>query len=303
MTNPRYNINFASLVEPLTEIPVAIANRIDNEHRAALDAIDPGLPMLVKWTVQVAGRTFEGARHLAREDEANPNVRFRTVVCIPPLARSIIDNLFSVTFLFDDPVANSRWYLASTWRDGGSEFQLLQANHGSDPEWTQWLADYGAWLDSIGKDARISDAEKKDPELIRQWPLPGQMTHGQKTGGLDMTQDPDRQAFLRHLRLNYYGSLSGDAHLSGLGFARRGSLIHDGSDDEKLVRLSQNFLRLTTLYVALLSEVVGQLRMPHEAVRLRQIWQKIGQWPEASDLFSKRYDKWLPGVPLAGATG
>jgi hypothetical protein len=64
------------------------------------------------------------------------------------------------------------------------------------------------------------------------------------------------------------------------------------------VMISQKFFALLTIYVALLSEVVGQLRFPHEAVRLRAVWNHIKQWPDAADLFGQRYDSWLPGNPI-----
>jgi hypothetical protein len=134
------------------------------------------------------------------------------------------------------------------------------------------------------------------------------MTHGQAKGGGDATQDKDRRAFLRHLRKWYYGPLSADAHFCGLGFMSQGSLSYLAeAPDETMqeVMISQKFFAILTIYVALLSEVVGQLRFPHEAVRLREVWNHIKQWPDAADLFQQRYDSWLPGNPMvpSGNTG
>jgi hypothetical protein len=64
------------------------------------------------------------------------------------------------------------------------------------------------------------------------------------------------------------------------------------------VLISQKFFAILTIYMALLSEVVGQLRFPHEAVRLRDVWNHIKQWPDAADLFEQRYNLWLPGKPI-----
>jgi len=55
--------------------------------------------------------------------------------------------------------------------------------------------------------------------------------------------------------------------------------------------------------VALLSEVVGQLRLFHEAVRLREVWAHLSQWPEAKVLLGFKYDEWLPGNPIVLAAG
>lgn len=296
-----YRINYVHILEPIKEIPIAICNRIDGEKMQELEKIHFALPVITKWSVRVAMRTFEGAKYLAGEDEKDPARRLRTAVCIQPLARSILDHLFTLTFLYDRPVENARWYLASGWADARRTYDAMLERHGTDPEWREYLPNYCAMVNSMAVDARIAPEEMQDPKSVGNWPSPGHMTHGQAKGGGNVTQDHDRRAFLRHLRRWYYGQLSADAHFCGLGFMNQGTLSYLAeAPDETMqeVMISQKFFAILTIYVALLSEVVGQLRFPHEAVRLRDVWNHIKQWPDAADLFEQRYNSWLPGKPI-----
>ena len=294
MSEP-FRINYARIAEPLKEIPIAICNRLrPGEKRAELRSIHVALPTIIEAMVKVAAGTYQGAKQLASDNPTNQDRRLRNVVCIPPLARAVLENLFTFIFLHDQPAANVPWYLASTWLDARSEHDKLVARHGSDPEYTEWLAKYLEMVEDLASDAGLSLQQRKDPNLVRAWPLPAAMSHGQKRGSVDATEDPDRRAFLRHLRKWFYGSLSADAHFSGLGFIRRGGvLLHELDSSMQDVRLSQNFFQLLTVYVAFLSEVVGQLGFPHEANRLNRVWAHISRWPEAKDLFDVRYGAWL----------
>lgn len=293
-------VNYASIAEPLREIPVAICNRIDSERRYELEGKHPALPMITKWTVQVAGRTFEGAEALAAESKTDPDRRYRTAVCIPPLARAVLDNLFSLIFLYDAPTENAQWFVERVWCEACQEQALLLERHQADPQYAKWLSEYGLFVDRLAKDAAVSQEHQKDPKTIRPWPLPSQMIYGKSRGGVATTKDPGRRSFMKHLHSWYYGSLSSDAHSTGLGLARRSSLLFDGIDPKTLpLRLSQKFFQMLTVYVALLSEVVGELKFLHESFRLRQVWKHIMPWPEAEDLLSARYDEWLPGTVVS----
>jgi hypothetical protein len=294
-----FRIDYAKIAEPLREIPVAIRNRIEGEKHDELKGIHPALPMVTSWTIHVAAATYKGAKQLVAEDPDDPERRSRNVVCLPPLTRAVLENLFTTVFIYDEPRDNVPWYLGSAWLDAHAECEKLVERHRGDPEYTDWLGSYRLMVEGMAKDAGLSAQQRKDPNLVRAWPLPGGMSNGQKKGGVDATQDPDRRAFLRHLRTWYYGSLSADAHFSGMGFVRRGSLLLDDLDPSvQLVRLSQTFFQLLTIYVGLLSEVVGQLRFAHEERRLRKVWEHIARWPEAADLFQARYDLWLKRAAL-----
>ena len=297
-------IDYGPIAEAVKEIPRAICNHIDGERKAELERIHFALPAVTKWTVRVATRTFEGGKCLAGEDDREPTRRFHTVVCIPPLSRAILDNLFNLIFLYDRPQENTRWHLANAWRDARSAHEAMAERYRDDPEWAQYLPMYAGIVADMAKDASISPEESQNPDSVRKWPLPGAMKSGQAKGGVELTQDPSRRVFIGHLHKWYYGELSGKAHLSGMGFLSRGymSFLTEETDETRQqVLLANEFFTLLTMHIALLSEVVGELKLFHEAVRLREIWKQIQRWPDAEDLFKQRYDSWLPGSPILQA--
>ena len=283
-------IDYAAIRTTLSEVPTAIANRIDREKRAEVTALHPGLPAILRLTVRVAEVTWNSIVFLcgdadlaARRDEFS--------ISVPPLARTILNSLFSIVFLFDQPTQNTRHYFASGWRELEALQGRLTARYGSDPGWSDWLKAHGQQVAGFEADAAITTAEKAAPAGIKWWPNPGKMPAAIK--------DTERRAFLEHMNDWYYRNLSGDSHLSFPGLLRRGGHLSDMGDANQRVKTlwryrSQVVLTGLTVFMAFLSEVVGQLQLEHEGQRLSAAWGHLGKWPEADDLHRIRYKKWLP---------
>jgi hypothetical protein len=44
--------------------------------------------------------------------------------------------------MLDNPTVNTRWFLASGWREVRASYERLMRRHGTDPEWRDWLAEF-----------------------------------------------------------------------------------------------------------------------------------------------------------------
>jgi hypothetical protein len=88
------------------------------------------------------------------------------VVSAPPLARTILDSLFTVVFLFEDLPTRIKWYLKSGWRELFEEHQRCRKTYDADPAWSTWLAKQSAILDQMKVDWGISSDEQANPSKI-----------------------------------------------------------------------------------------------------------------------------------------
>lgn len=283
MNDPQI-INMEPFRVTLQELPIALCNRIDREKRPELEALHPGLPALLRVTLQVSAATFEAIRYLAIDRRGGHRPRLENAVAIPPLARTFLDSLFTIVFLFDQPAERTGWFLASGWREAHDTHVALIERHGTDPAWSTWLSEHGAWVDGVAADARVTDEGRDNHREIRWWPNPGGMVRREPF------INAERQSFLGFLNDWYYRRLSGDSHLSYMGLARRGSPLWEHARPGVLQHYhGQALTTALTLFLSLLSEIAGQLQCGYEADRLRAIWRTLRPLTDAREVYNRRY--------------
>jgi len=295
MDEETYVIDYNPIKRPLEEIAIAVANRLERERHAEMSTYHAALPTTVKLTIRVTTLTWDSVRFLCAQHPVVHSRREEFAISVPPLARTILDSLLTLLYIFDRPADNARWYVASGWRELSERHVLLVQKHGADPDWTEWLKGHAAMVTGWESDALLSPGEKANPKLVKYWPTPGKMVGQNPEVAM---KDPARLAFGRYLNDWFYRHLSGESHLSLSGLASRGGLLVDGGDRDERARVMTRYhshVIFTTLsvYVAFLSELAGQFKLELESARLRAVWNHIRQWPEAMELCKERYDAWL----------
>jgi hypothetical protein len=301
MTEEPFRVDYEPISVPLEELPKAICNRIRLERRTLLDAHHRSLGPTLRVMVELSAATWNSIAYLCsdRKDDAR---RPEYCTSAPPLARTLLDTLFVVVFLFDRPAGNMRWYVASGWRDALDRHLRLVARRGDDPAWADWLSGHERFVDVAASEAALSEATRGDPESVIWFPHPGGMLSANPKRA-PVWRSQERRDFLCFMNDWFYGRLSGASHLSYLGLAERGGLfvgdVASHEEDEHELRRKQelqrshNVFTSLTLLLALLSEVTGELKLEHEAARLDFIWRYLDQWPEVKELHDVRYQKWL----------
>jgi hypothetical protein len=277
-----------------------IARDLEEVHQPILDAIgkargpEKGYPHILALTVAISKGTWESIRFLCFEQPKN-GWRREFVYSVPPLARTLLDSLFNIIFMFDNPSVNVHWFLLGGWADQNKAYKRFKQRYGTECDSKTWLdcfvADIKQTEDQL---VEITAAERQSPDRPRMdyWPNPGQM------GKKHKIQDATRAAFLEHVSDWFYKHLSGDSHLSLTGLLNRGGYLLPlaaGVDPEELYGLTRSNFVLTalTIYVALLSEICKELGLVVELARLREVWKKLVVWPDAADLHRVRYEALL----------
>jgi hypothetical protein len=280
---------FGTIRTQLEELLIAVGNKLEREWPVKWN-VHPEAAVVLRGTVAVTANTYHTVRILAADPHPHPSVRREFVVSAPPLARTVLDSLFTVIFLFEDLPERIRWYLKSGWRELYEEHQRHRSTYGSDPAWSDWLAKQAAFVDQMKIDWGITPDQQANPSKIPWWPNPGQMIRDKKTART-------RTDYLAYLNDWFYKELSSDSHLSWPGLARR-SMHFLNKDREQRDRnldkfRSDCFTVTVALVLAVLSEI--QIELQYDlAERLKYIWGVLKPgFLMVRELYEYRYEKSL----------
>jgi hypothetical protein len=217
------NLDARVILEPLDALLAALENKIEREWPTRFRGV-LGAPQLVLVTLKTANVTYRSIRFLCADKPADTFRKPEYSISVPPLNRTILDNLFTLIFVFEDLPKRCEWYFKADWRESRLELNRYQAAYGADPNWQDWIGRLTAYCDSGISLLGLSPTEIAQPRKIPYWPNPGKMpNYGSNSTSV---ASPVRQ-FLRYLHDWFYADMSQQSHLGGSGLAKRaGVLLH-----------------------------------------------------------------------------
>lgn len=280
---------FGTIRTQLEEILIAVGNKLEREWPRKWNAY-PEAAVVLRGTIAVTENTYHTVRILCADPHPHPSVRPEFVVSVPPLARTVLDSLFTVVFLFEDLPVRMKWYLKSGWRELSQEHDRYRQTYGTDPAWSEWLSKQAAFVDQMKVDWQITPEEQANPSKITWWPNPGQMKGHKQTAQI-------RTDYLSYLNDWFYRELSADSHLSWPGLARRAMHFLNKNreqQDRDLGKFRSDCFTVTiALVLALLSEIQVELRYDLQE-RLKYIWGVLNPgFLMVRELYEYRYERLL----------
>jgi hypothetical protein len=294
-SQPAGHFDYRSIASELDGLIQPILDAIGTTKAKDLQTFEKGLPHVLALTAVISSAPWHSIRFLCWE---RPEVGWQRdfIYSVPPLARTLLDSLFNLMFMFDNPKDNVHWFLAGGWCDQQRAYNRFKEKYGKKDAWQTWFAassvDIKQTEDHL---VDITDAERKRPDrpLKGFWPNPGQMG-----GKQHPIRDQSRARFLKYTNDWFYKELSGDSHLSLTGLLNRGGHhlpLAAGVDPDDLYKLTRSKFAGTalTIYVALLSEISVELSLAQEKATLSTIWKNLELWPDAADLHKERYERLL----------
>ena len=108
-------LDFKVIGQRLDEALEALKNLIDRDWPRQY-AI-PGARALFLTMIKVAINTYQSIRFLAADSPKDSAPPLEFALSIPPLTRSLLDQLFAVVFLTEDPTTRTSWYYKGGWRE------------------------------------------------------------------------------------------------------------------------------------------------------------------------------------------
>jgi len=267
MPDKLITLPFDTIRSELATALIAVGNKLEREWPTKWKTY-PEAAVILRGTVAVTANTYHTIRILCADPHPHPSVKREFVVSVPPLARTVLDSLFTIGFLFEDLPVRAKWYLKSGWRELYEERQRYQQTYGTDPTWKEQLARQSSFVDQMKVDWGISPLEEANPSTIPWWPNPGQMVRDTRTS-------QTRTDYLRYLNDWFYRELSSDSHLSWPGLARRSMHFLNKDQEQRdrdLDKFRSDCLAVTiTLVLAILSEI--QVELGYDlAQRLKYLW-------------------------------
>lgn len=285
------SLDFEVLVTPLDSFLSALEHKVEREwpERFVKEA---GARELILLTLRAAIATYRSVRWLCADKPPDPHRRLEYAISVPPLNRTILDNLFTVLFVMEDPSTRCKWYFRADWRETRLELNRYKNEYGHLPEWRDWLKRLEEYSDVGIAIVGLTPAEVASPDKITRWPNPGAMV----TYGISSKAPlPPNRAFLKYLNDWFYADLSQQSHLGGSGLMKRaGALINDyrrnPRTEENLRRYKISQVGQTlSLILALGSELEAHFGFGLRE-RAQYVWVLMAPYiAVAKELFVKRY--------------
>lgn len=281
-------LDFGPVRDELDTLYRAVHNKLEREWPESLDPTG-ALPVLLRAFVLTSAYTYRSVCYLCADVPPDPDRRPEYAVSVPPLARTLVDTLFNIVFLFQNPAEHIRWYWRSTWRECCEDVRRWKLSYGDDPHWTSWIASFEAMVDDYRKDWFVPPSEGSGD--IEYWPHPGQMLKRSELSS-------ERREYLAYLNDWFYKDLSRSSHLSGPGLLTRSFMLFEApgqsSRDAELSRFKgEAVFTVVTLFLCILSEIEGEVRFSL-VKRMEYLWGLLrpGSLP-ARELYERRYRELL----------
>jgi hypothetical protein len=216
-----------------------------------------------------------------------------TFACIP-LVRNLIDNLYSITLLLQDPHTNGRRFRVSGLRKGFLYLEAEEARYKGKPEWDKFVADGRGKLDILLRATGFTEKEVRDKKQFPDWPTLGKYI---KEKPLDAHKN-----FLATFTFGPWKQYSAVAHGGPEGLQEIGMFLYrDGhrheerpSIDEAYPRvMSMHMMRAAILLLAIVTEVQASYKFKDEGARIKEriveCWQALQPSFEGKEIYDEHY--------------
>lgn len=284
--------------ERFEKLLVSIANLLEREWPARYQHVDSArLIFFVR--VRIAMNTYSAIMYLCADTPRDPHRRPKFVLAIPPLVRSLYEELITIIFLLHDIPSYIPYLFRTAYKERWLELDYSLKYHPFDPDWVEYIASLRRQMAVEAVTYKLTPKEIADPEnTLGRWPQPPKMLSILKK------QHPNSSAinFIEDVNAWMYRKLSGQTHLDMAGLTKRG--IHFAKEQAKhqfgdeweaelekhldYYRREQIFM-MWTLLLSIASEIEAHFNYDLKD-RARFIWQVLIEYSDISkDFYENRY--------------
>src|SRR5207244_2630765 len=100
----------------LDSLGVATFNKLEREWPSAVPA-HKASSLVLRLLVAVSENTYRTIRYFCADKSDDGARKLQYALSAPPMARTILDALFTIIFLFEDLPARTAWYVRAGWRE------------------------------------------------------------------------------------------------------------------------------------------------------------------------------------------
>lgn len=246
---------------------------------------------------------YESVLWLGTNIEETGNRPKNALLTIPSITRTMIDNLFTVVFMFDQGkfLQNYTWYAKSSYREAWEELQRYKKDYPQHSDYIDFFENgLREYAKGLKEHLQATNAELSNPSGLKYWPTLTQAIHPKYTKTYNLT-DPCRE-FLVWLNDWSYREISQIAHHTAWGVSKIGSFLlrnslskemQDQIDGDAIDRFrSGQIANAVTALLCFATEINHHYKLNHN-VNLLFIWRHLEQLPVLQEAWDVRYKKFL----------
>jgi len=292
--NDRPRIDAKTFQEPLAKLAEVMAQKVKREGARRLEAPDFVADDMFT-IVRQALATYHLLFYLNADERRAQDCYWNNTygVVAAPLVRSMIDCLYNITAILEDP-RKGVWYRKSGLKKRLADIEEDERSYRGIPEWDSYNANQKWALRGLIEGSCFSEEEIRE---AKSWPTLGAYLQGKQE---DLTAN---QRFLKsftHMQWRQYSALSHAAFEGYIGELPAGayfildSLPHEmrpGIEQMYLAFLTRHIGRAALILLCLVTELQIYFRFDGADIdgRVVGLWDTLTGLFEAKELYDERY--------------
>ena len=296
-------MNYKWVQETLEKLFEATANLLEREWPAHYRQVDSARVVFFQ-SLRIAINTYNTIFFIIA-DEEHYGRRKQYALSLPPLVRTLFEQLITFIFLIQDISTYIPWLFRTGYNEDRIQLDHVQKYHGAKAGWDQYIGQLKGKIAAEEGTGYLSAQEIKTPDIIGRWPTPGRMHNRLVKDG---RASRDTLEYIEYINSWLYRELSGQTHLNVSGITSRG--IHFSIDEAKQVfgeeewetkrnekleeyRQKQVWIAMI-LMLAIVSEIEGHFHFGRNQ-KARYLWTVFNKHSDiALDFWEARYAALLP---------
>jgi hypothetical protein len=293
------DMDASTFQKPLKQLAEVLAQKVKREAPKLLPA-----PTFVALDLHVLIRqsmyTYDLLFYLNADERRENDPYWRNVYTIValPLVRNMIDCLYNITAILDEPAGRGSLWRQSGYRKVMAVIDETEQRYGGQPEWDEWIRKNREALDlgirAIGWTVADVRAETK------QWPTLGKYVKDKQKGG---TLTP-HQEFLKTFMYGDWSKYSGMAHGAFEGLLDIAVYYTEDSLDHELREhlderhpdfMTMCLSRAAAVLLCTITELQAHFNFDDDGARINErihkMWNVLMPVFDIKELYKERYEK------------
>jgi hypothetical protein len=293
-TNQKPILDARTFQYKLAELATTIAFKVQRE--AVPNGLKPPYSAAdIYFLLRQAQQTYNTFFFMNADERRHKDIDWKPAYSIVmlPLVRTMIDCLYNVTAILENPSVNAHLFRASGYRLSLEALDADERRYGGDPKWDEWIERQRKFIHFDMRVNGFSEAQVRAARAL--WPT----LSGYLRVAPNSTPTPHQQ-FLSKLTFGFWQEYSGISHATFQGmipiavFLAPSDLPHDDRpkvEETFEVVLAIHLPRVCAILLCMLTEVQAYFCFDGARInqRLHEIWNALIVAPEVRELYDARY--------------
>jgi hypothetical protein len=290
-------IDASTFQHPLEKLAEVMAQKVKREAPKLLGA-PPYVAVDLHVLVRQAIYTYNLLFYLNADERRETDCYWRNAysIVVLPLIRNMIDCLYNITAILQDPSARGKWFRKSGYKKLLEAFNEDEKRYARQPKWGEWIRKGRDGLDFL---IRADGMKMADVLALKSyWPTLGTYIGNKQPGG----GTSPHQDFLRTFTFGYWRKYSAMAHGAFEGLMPTAMYyIVDSMPHEERPKIDDQHTRVLFLHIGraaggllcIITELQAHFHFDDNGARINEriheMWNALMPVPEIKELYDERY--------------